>query len=323
MSPNRTLRMAAAAAALLLAGEAQAQRQVNARHDASATGTVEIQMNDGTLRVTGWSRREVQVTGSLSREGDRVVVEGSGGTVEVRVESRRGRGGPANLEIRVPAGSSLEVVTGPAPITVSGVTGAVEVASQGGATTIGGSPRSVDVAAAAGSVTVDVQTEELSVSAMAGPVRVGGVVRQRAEISAMAGNVDLTGSVGEAEISALSGNVTVANVTGGRVEISAVSGDVRLNGSRLRGTVSSVSGNITAGGSLGGALSLESHSGNVELRLPAGTGADVDVTSYSGELDSDWRLNRESRHEWHGTLGRGGHSLSITTFSGNVKLSRR
>jgi DUF4097 and DUF4098 domain-containing protein YvlB len=323
MSPNRTLSMAAAAAALLLAGGAHAQRQVNASHDAASTGTVEIQMNAGTLRVIGWSRGEVQVTGTLSRDADRVVLDGSGRSVEVRVEGRNGRGGPANLEIRVPAGSSLEVVTGPAPLTISGVTGTVEAASQGGATTITGSPRSVDVSAAGGAVSVDVQTDELSISAMAGAVRVAGTVRQRAEISAMAGSVDMTGSVGEAEISALSGNVRVANVTGGRVEISAVSGDVTVSGTRLRGTVSSVSGNIIASGTLGGALTLESHSGNVELRLPANTGADVDVTSWSGELDSDWRLSRESRHEWHGSLGRGGHSLSITTFSGNVKLSRR
>lgn len=323
MSPNTTLRIAAAAA-LLLAGEVQAQRQVNASRDAASNGTVEIQMNAGSLRVTGWARNEVQVTGRLDRESDRVVLEGSGRSIEVRVEStRHGRGGPANLEIRVPAGASVEVVTGSAPVSVSGVNGAVEAVSQGGNTTVSGSPRSVNVAAAGGGVSVNVQTEDLSISAMAGPVHVAGNVRGRAEISAMAGSVDVVGTVGEAEISALSGNVRVANVSGGRVQISAVSGGVTVNGSRLRGTVSSVSGNIVASGSLGGGLTLESHSGNVELRLPANTAADVDVTSYSGELATDWRLSRESRHEWHGTLGNGGHSLSITTFSGNVKLSRR
>lgn len=322
MSPNRTLRLAFVAAALMVGGEAQAQQQVNARRDAAASGTVEIQMNNGSLRVVGWNRREVQVTGT-AREGDRVVLEGSSGSIEVRVESRRGRGGAANLEIRVPAGSSVEVVAGSAPVTVSGVNGAVEAVTQGGQTTIQGSPRTVDVASHAGGVTVDAQTDQLSISAMAGAVRVGGTVRQRAEISAMAGSVDVTGAVGEAEISALSGNVRVANVTGGRVEISAVSGDVTVNGSRLRGTISSVSGNVIATGSLGGAFTVESHSGNVELRLPANTGAEVDVTSWSGDLETDWRLSRESRHEWNGTIGRGGNSLSVTTFSGNVKLTRR
>jgi DUF4097 and DUF4098 domain-containing protein YvlB len=322
MSPNRTLCLAAVAAALLVGGEAQAQRQVNARHDAAANGTVEIQMNSGSVRVVGWQRREVQVTGT-TREGDRVVLEGAGRAVEVRVQGGRGRGGPANLEVRVPAGSSVEVITGPAPITISGVTGAVEAVTQGGQTTISGSPRTIDVASHAGGVTIDAQTDQLNVSAMAGAVRVGGTVRQRAEISSMAGAVEITGSVGEAEISSLGGNVRVANVTGGRVEINAVSGDVQVSGTRLRGNLSSVSGNITATGSLGGALSLESHSGNVELLMPASTGATVDVTSWSGDLDSDWRLNREGRHEWNGNIGRGGHNLSITTFSGNVKLTRR
>jgi len=322
MTHFRTLGLAGAAA-LLLAAPAHAQRQVNVRHDASSSGTVEIEINSGSVRVTGWSRNEVQVTGSLARGGDRVELDGGGRTVEVRVASGRGgRGGPANLEIRVPAGSSVEVVTGAAPVSVSGVNGAVEAVSQGGNTTVTGSPRSVSVAAAGGGVSINVQTEDVSISAMAGPVHVAGNVRGRAEISAMAGTVDVVGTVGEAEISALSGHVRVANVTGGRVQISAVSGGVTVNGSRLRGTVSSVSGNIVASGSLGGGLTLESHSGNVELRLPANAAADVDVTSYSGELDSDWRLSRDGR-EWRGTIGRGGPNVSITTFSGSVKLTRR
>ena len=322
MSHIRTLSLAVAAAALLAGGSAQAQRQVNARHDAAANGRVEIAGHNGPLRVIGWSRNEVQVTGTLSRDGDRVVVEGSGRTVEVRVEGRRGRAGTANLEVRVPAGSSLEVATTGGGLSVSGVNGTLETAVSGGATSIQGSPRSIEVASQGGGVTIDATTDRVNVAAMGGAVRLAGTVRERAEINAMGGAVDVTGSVGEVEINALSGAVRVSNVTNGRVEITAVSGGVVLNGSRLRGNVQSVSGNVLVTGTLGGSLNLESHSGNVELRLPASTAADVNVTTWSGELDSAWRLTRDGR-EWHGSLGRGGPALSITTFSGDVKLSRR
>lgn len=322
MTHIRTLSLAAAAAALLLAGEAGAQRQVNARRDAAGTGTVEIAINNGSLRVVGWGRNEVQVTGSLSRENDRVVLEGSGRTTEVRVEGSRGRAGTATLEVRVPAGSSVTVATGAAPILVAGVNGAVETVSQGGATTIQGNPRTVEATTQAGGITVDAQTDRVTLTSMAGAVRVAGTVRQRAEINAMAGAVEVTGSVGEAEISALNGAVRVANVTGGRIEITSVSGTVNVTGTRLRGNVESVSGRVVVSGSLGGALNVESHAGSVELRLPGNTGAEVQVTSWSGELDSDWRLRREGR-EWHGTIGRGGPNVSITTFSGAVKLTRR
>ena len=320
MSHIRTFILAAAAVALL-GGEAAAQRQVNARQDAAPTGTVEIAIGNGSLRVVGWGRNEVQVTGTLSRDGDRVVLDGSGRTTEVRVQGR-GRGGGATLEVRVPAGSSIEVVTGTAPITVTGVTGAVETVSQGGTTTIQGRPRTIEATTAHGGITVDATPDRVALTSMAGPVRVAGTVRQRAEISAMAGSVEVTGSVGEAEIHALNGAIRVANVTGGRVEINSVSGSVNVAGTRLRGNVQSVSGAVTVSGTLGGALNVESHAGSVEVRLPASTGAEVQVTTWNGGVDSAWRLARDGR-EWRGTLGRGGPNLSITTFSGSVKLIRR
>src|SRR5688500_11630176 len=108
MTHIRIASLAAAAAALLLAGEAGAQRQVDARHSAAANGSVEIEINNGSVRVVGWRRNEVQVTGSLSREGDRLALDGAGRMTEVRIEGRRGQPGSATLEVRVPAGSSVE-----------------------------------------------------------------------------------------------------------------------------------------------------------------------------------------------------------------------
>jgi DUF4097 and DUF4098 domain-containing protein YvlB len=324
MTHIRTLSLAAAAAALLLAGEAGAQRQVNARHNAASNGTVEIELNNGSLRVVGWGRGEVQVTGTLGREGDRVALEGSGRTTAVRVEGgRRGQPGRATLEVRVPAGSSIEVtVTGSAPITISGVTGAVEATSRTGGMTVQGSPRSVEATTRNGGIVVDAQTDRAILTSMSGPVRMTGTVRQRAEVNAMSGAVEISGDVGEVEVHSLNGAVRVANVTGGRVEITSVSGSVTVSGTRLRGNVASVSGSVVVSGSVGGALNVESHAGSVELRLPGSTGAQVDITSWSGGVDSDWRLQRDGR-EWSGTIGRGGPNVSITTFSGSVKLTRR
>lgn len=323
MSPMRTLSLAAAAAVLLVAGEAGAQQQVNARQDAASNGTVSIEINNGSLRVVGWGRGEVQVTGTLGRDGDRVELNGGGRATQVRVEGRRGRPASANLEVRVPAGSSVEVTAmGNAPIVITGVNGAVEATTRNGVATVQGSPRTVEATSQNGGIVVDVQTDRATLTSMSGPVRVSGNVRQRAEINAMNGAVEINGSVGEIEVHALSGTVRVANVTGGRVEINSVSGSVNVTGTRLRGNVASVSGSVVVTGSLGGALNLESHAGSVELRLPGSTGAQVDITSWNGGVNSDWRLQRDGR-EWSGTLGRGGPNVSITTFSGSVKLTRR
>jgi DUF4097 and DUF4098 domain-containing protein YvlB len=324
MTHHRNLGLAVAAA-LLLAGPAQAQRQVNARHDASSTGTVEITLGAGSVRVTGWSRGEVQVTGSVQGR-DEVHLDGAGRTVEVRVGgSRPGRGGNANIEVRVPAGSSVEITAGAAPITVSGVTGLVEASSRSGGITVRGNTRGIEAVAHSGPVTVEGRTGRLEVTSMSGPVRVTADVPGRTEIQAMSGPVDLLGAVNEVEVNALSGNVRVANATG-RVEVEGVSGNISVTGTRLRGNVNTVSGSILVNGSLAGPMNMESHGGDVELRLPSGASAEVEVATFSGGFRSEIRGARESRdgrHERRISIGRGGPAVSISTFSGDVKLSRR
>ena len=321
MTHHRTLGLALAAA-LLLAGPANAQRQVNQRHDASPTGRVEIQVGAGTVRVTGWGRGEVQVTGTVSGR-DAVELERSGRTLEVRVDPAGRRAGPATLEVRVPAGSTVSVTSGGA-VTVSGVTGVVEAESRNGPVTVQGSPSSVEATAQSGPVTVEGRADRVEVTAMSGPVRIAADVRQRVDITAMSGPVDVLGAVGEVEISAISGDVRVTNATG-RVEVEGVSGNLTVTGTRLRGNVNTVSGNILVSGSLAGPLSMETHGGNVEWRVPSGTSAEVEVSTFNGGFRSDFGPGESggSRHERRVSIGRGGPAVSISTFSGDVKLSRR
>lgn len=317
--------LAALLAALALALPADAQsRRVEARTPAAADGRVEVNAQ-GTIRVTGWNRSEVQVTGTVAGPRDRVVVDRSGGTVEVSLRGDRGRAAPGTLEIRVPAGSSVEVAGGSGALTVSGVSGDVEASSHGGSVEVSGSPRSVEISAAGGAVTVNGRTNTLEISSMGGAVNVGAAVRRRVEISTLGGTVELTGTVGDVEVSSMGGGVRIADATG-RVEVSAVSGDVVVRGSGLRGEVQNVSGGVivTATGPLGGPLSLTSHGGDVELRLAPRVGANVSVSSFRGrfvsELNAETR--REAGRERQVVVGGGGPAVSITTFSGEVKLAR-
>jgi DUF4097 and DUF4098 domain-containing protein YvlB len=314
---------AAAAAALAAGAPAEAQRQVNARQPTTATGTVEINLPSGSLRVIGWNRNEVEVTGTLARSSDRLQIEGgSRGTVEIGVSGSGGRPGQATLEVRVPAGKSVEVQTSSGPLHVSGVTGNVEAMTRGGPLTIEGSPRDVELMSQGGPVTVNATARSISVHSMGGPITIGGAVRGRLEVDAMAGPVTVTASAERLEINALSGAVRATNVNG-PVDINSVSGPVYLSGRSLSGSISGVSGNVVVEGSLAGPLSIESHSGDVELKLPGSTSADVDVTSYSGGFRSDFGTGRRDGNERHLRLNGGGTDVTITTFSGNVKLTRR
>ena len=131
---------------LLLALAAAAQTEVERRIEAAPGGTVTIENISGSVAVSGWDGTEVEVTGTLGRDVEELLVERDGNTVEIVVEVARGRGhkqSSAHLEVRVPRGSDVEVETVSADITVSGVDGELSLEAVSGNVTVEGAPRQV------------------------------------------------------------------------------------------------------------------------------------------------------------------------------------
>ncbi len=69
-------------------------------------------------------------------------------------------------------------------------------------------------------------------------------------------------------------------------------------------------------------VSIEAGSGGVTLRVPASTGATVDIETGSGGIDSDFevRLSKFERHALHGTIGSGKGRIRIESGSGTIRL---
>jgi lia operon protein LiaG len=69
-------------------------------------------------------------------------------------------------------------------------------------------------------------------------------------------------------------------------------------------------------------VSIEAGSGGVTLRLPASTGATVDIETGSGGIQSDFevKVQRMERRALHGTMGDGRGRIRIEAGSGTVRL---
>jgi hypothetical protein len=126
----------------------------------------------------------------------------------------------------------------------------------------------------------------------------------------------------------VSGNVQVSDVMG-NLQVECVSGDVDVSGVSGVVSASAVSGNVnvdlkTAGS---GNMKFSSVSGDVDVRAPSSLDADVEMSTISGSLKTDFQLEvHEPRYgpgrSARGRLGSGEHSLRITTVSGRVSLTR-
>ena len=281
---------------LLLALAAGAQTEVERRVPAAPGGTVVIENVSGSVVVTGWDNREVEVTGTLGRDVEELTVESEGNTVEITVEVGRGSGrrqSSAQLEVRVPRGSHVEVETVSADVTVSGVDGELALETVSGAIRVDGAPREVAAESVSGNVEIEAD----------------GAV----SVETVSGNIDIRGARGTLEAESVSGNVTVAAEDLERAEIASVSGRIDLE--------ISLAGRAT--------LEIESHSGGVELALPASTSARFEVETWSGRIDN--QLGPPARkvgrytpgYELKFSVGGGDARITIESFSGDVVLRAR
>lgn len=128
----------------------------------------------------------------------------------------------------------------------------------------------------------------------------------------------------------ISGDVTVSNVTG-RVDASTVSGSVRMTGITGGANGKSVSGDVEAdlADSLGtDDMHFTTVSGSVTVTLPSSASANVEMSSFSGGLSTDFPLQIQkeqftSHQSASGQIGAGGRRVHMSSVSGSISLKQR
>lgn len=269
---------------LVAASGPLAAQAVREARPADPEGSVKIALSTGSLRVIGWSRDSVAVSGRPGGPDAWLALEVEGPAAGIRIVTDRDAGAPspADLEVRVPAGSQVAIRAAAASVDVSGVEGTVDVTSVSGDIRVSGSPRSVFAESGTGTLVLETTTK---------------LVR--------AHSVD--------------GDLTVRGAHG-FVDASTVSGDILLEGRGLwEGEVTSVSGDIRFEGSFVSGATLfyfENHAGAIELRVPPRLVASFTITSYTGSVENRLRPGTPGSF----STGKGGPEIRIKSFKGPIRI---
>lgn len=283
----------------LIAVPLRAQQATEQGRAVRGDAAIRIYNPAGVVRVMGWDRDSVAArVASASDEatGGRFFLGGSDRLVKLGIEKPPGSGGerpvPARtLEVRVPRGAHLWVNTESAAMEVSGITGPVELGSAGGSIALSGSPTDVRAETIDGSITLDVSSPHVLAKSASGTITLRGASRE--------------------------------------VDVATISGAIVAGADRVqRGRLSAVSGAVGFRGGLapGGALEIETHSGTVTVHLPADVSADFDLTAIEGRIDNALTAARPGAgagkrgQHLRFTTGRGGATVTITTFKGRIEL---
>jgi hypothetical protein len=275
------------------------------RLEAEPHGMVEISNVAGTVEVQAWDKPEVEIRAEVGAGVDRIDTASDHGriTIKVIVPNHSFRSASADLRIRVPRGSDLDI---------SGV--------------------SADV------TTADVEGTQL-LKTVSGNVK-ADVFQQNIELKTVSGDVALRGRKKDAgaagiHVSTISGNIRVDRA-GGDVELTTVSGDmsVRLDHPAHSVRVRSTSGDVGFEGALaqGAYLDGESISGDLTVRAKPEGPLEYEVNTFSGDITNCMGKDAERVSRYGpgrrlngsvGTSGSGEAKVRLKTMSGDVELCDR
>lgn len=292
------IRYAVIATSVLLATPAaQAVQNIDRSLPTGATPSVEISNVQGRVTVTAWDQQVVKVTGTIENDQTEFEFVGDQRHVVIKVRPESGKShrehDEAILDIKVPAGASLDINTVSADIDVQGVRGEQRLqAISGGVTTVA-------------------YSEQLDIRTISGDAVVNG-----------------TGGKGRIDVQSVSGGVTVRGVDG-EVEAQSVSGNVELDlGTATRLSLETVSGNLKASLTLAGdaRFDAESVSGDVDVRFAKPVNGEFEFETFSGNIENCFgpKAERKSKYapgtELRFTQGSGGARVSIDTLSGTISI---
>ncbi|MCF7765892.1 MAG: DUF4097 domain-containing protein [Verrucomicrobia bacterium] len=272
---------------------------------AAAGGTLRLETDLGSVKVTSHSGTDVVVTTTLQAYTrsetkaeewfDQFDVAFQSNEKDVEVTGRwkdrslwRKVRMNVNYNIQVPEEYHLDIATSGGSISVSDLRGGVKMHTSGGSITVGDLEGEVDVHTSGGSISI-------------GKVR-GGVLART------------------------SGGSISVNEADGPVDVKTSGGSIRLK--NLRNNVNA----RTSGGSIHADLNsqlnepaeLRTSGGSIELSVPPGFKAELDAETSGGRVTCDVPITvRGSIHKTHlrGTLNGGGPLVTLHTSGGNVRIS--
>ncbi|MGH7509252.1 MAG: DUF4097 family beta strand repeat-containing protein [Gemmatimonadales bacterium] len=256
-------------------------------------------LSDGStmqLRVTDDGRFGDDDRREGRQQGRRVTIAGQAGGIDAH----------ADLRIAVPSGKQVAIHLAVGSVAVTNVNGDLSIDAVSAPVTASGTRGELSIDVGSGAVQVTQARGDLSVDTGSGSVRVSDVRGESVSIDTGSGEITAS-DVRSSDLSmdTGSGNIMVTGLTAPHVALETGSGSVTAD---LAGEVWDVS--------------VETGSGDVTLKVPPTIGAEVEIETSSGEIETDFpiEVTRHARDHITGRIGDGRGKIDIETGSGGIRL---
>ena len=156
-------------------------------------------------------------------------------------------------------------------------------------------------------------------------------------LKTVSGEVQITGVRGDVNANTVSGGMMLSGLKSRALELETVSGDLHLaavDSDRVQ--VRTISGDIDYDGRLArsGRYDMQSHSGDIRIVAPGSPGFDIEASTFSGGISSDYPVtprgtggNSLASHgpgrTVRGSFGDASAVLTLRSFSGDITISKK
>ncbi len=263
---------------------------------ADPRGTVEVANFAGRIEVSGWDKPMVSVHANLSGDIENVDVQSDHGRTSIKVRMHGfsfGFGGEADLDIKIPRGSELDVTSVSAEVISNGVLGMQRLKT------------------VSGSIKADIGPGDAEVKTVSGDIVLHGAGKPMAlHTTSISGNIRLDHGAGDVEATTVSGDLSVQLDPGRMIRMRNTSGRINIQGKLTKDAD----------------VDAQTVSGEVRLHAPAESGYDYEVSTFSGDIRDCFNVKPEKTSEYapgerlNGTLGKGDGHVRIKTMSGSIDL---
>jgi DUF4097 and DUF4098 domain-containing protein YvlB len=267
-------------------------------------GSVDISNVAGSISVSAWDNPEVEVRGEIGPGVDKVDVSTDHGhtTIKVYVPNYSFRNASADLRIRVPRDSELDISGVSSEVTTSDVEGALMVKT------------------VSGNVKADVYGHSAEIKTVSGDVVLRGKGKGPGDsdihITTISGNIRVDRAGGDLEATSVSGAMTLRLEPSRNVRLRTTSGDLGFEGRLAKGA----------------SIDAQTVSGDLTVRAVPEAGLDYEISTFSGDIRNCMGTDAERvskygpGHRLNGTRGAEGADaarIRLKTMSGDVELCDR
>jgi hypothetical protein len=274
-----------------------AQRQLPFSAPLNPDGAVRIMSltDAGSIRVIGWDKDSVVITGSVAR-GSQFYAGGGRTGVKMFVEAEKGSNpklaGASDIVVRLPARARVSVTTAMADVEAVSFAGQLDVTAVGSHVRVQGTP------------------SELRAETMNGDIEVTASPAYL-RLKTATGHITWTGSSEDVALTTVSGKMVIAGGTVNRARFESIDGDIRFSGGVAK--LASVT--------------FDTHGGDVTLLLAKDADVEVSASAPSSDLfgkRSSPGPDIGKRYTNFATVGKpamSGATIVVRTFKGRVTAS--